>query len=1473
MPDLAATIADVVGVDRSRRRAWTGNGRSHVEVRGLHLVQGEELSRDLETALEALPSVSWARVNGVLGRVVVDHGDDPDAVDLVLSVIEAVEATHEVHGEPFPPRPDHPADREPVARDLLGIAANMAGTGLAVVGRLTRVVRLPPEVAAVIPALQAQPRLRNLAERVLGPVGADLGLGLLNAAAHGLSQGPLGLVVDSAARGLSVAERLATIAIWERREPSLAGDPSGPGAPRRPDGPRPEPRPSGPAARYAERAGIGMLAAGGATLAATLDARRAVAVALAGTPKAATTGVEAYAASLGRALAERDILCLNSRVLRRLDSIDSYLIEEGLLLAEHAEVAETTVLDGDPDAAHRAVRALFDPCDPQRRGEDGPWLLGPLPPTEVLRDAEVASQLGLFDDGRLVAHVRWRPAPAPGAGELVASARDAGATVAIAGHDLELAHRLGAHLLLDGGERLTDSVRLLQKDGGAVALVAGDHHEGHAAADCGIGVPLDGRTPWTADLVCGPGLGDAVVLVDAIGVAQAVSHQSAALALGGSALAGLLSLSRRSAGAGSSIAAVNAAAAASLANGARAGTQAGAVEIHLAQPAPPWHELEAREVLRRLGSSPDGLTAGEAERRLDALDPTGEHRSVSFAEAFLDELAGPMTPVLAVGATLSAALGESADAGLVGSVLGLNAVLGAVQRVRVERTIEALARIAGTEAVRVRRGGKVGPVSADELVPGDIVLFEAGTSVPADCRVLGATHLEVDESRLTGESLPVPKGVAPSYAPSVADRSSMLYEGSVVASGTGEAVVVAVGSATEAAVELDGTAKVIDGVERRLAEITRVTLPVSIAAGALVTGVSLLRGQGLRAALAPGVSLAVAAVPEGLPLLATVAQLASARRLSGRGALVRNPGAIEALGRIDVLCVDKTGTVTEGRIVLREVFDGATVRPVDDLDDQGRRIVAAGLRASPTAADGHDLPHRTDRGVVDGAEQAGIAAHLDGGEGWMPLYELPFSPDRPYHAVVGETEGRRVLSVKGAPEVVLPACDGWAHPDGRRDLDDETRAELLGRLDRLAREGNRLLAVAEREASDRDGLDEDRVERLDLLGVLLLSDPVRAEATSSMATLMAAGVRCVMVTGDHPSTAEGVAHQLGLLDGGRVVNGPEIDALSDEELEAAIDEVAVFARVTPAHKVRIVRAFQAGGRAVAMTGDGANDAPAIRLADVGIALGEHATPAARAAADLVVTDGRMETIIDAIVEGRAMWGSVRSALGILLGGNLGEIGFTVAGTIVSGRAPLAARQLLLVNLMTDVVPALAIAVRPPPSRSTVDLLREGPDVSLGRRLEREIAVRGVATAAGAGAAWTLARMTGTPTRASTIALVALVGTQLGQTMVIGRGDPLVLAAAGASMVALAGVVQLPFVSRFFGLRPLGPVGWAIATGSAGAATVGSLLLPPVLDVLDIWSDQDPEPVQHDTPVPAPDVPVRTGTSGAGTAGRHPATRG
>lgn len=1428
---------------RRRRRVWSNGQRAHIEVKGVRRLDGQGVARAVEDALQAVAGVEWARVNAPLGRVVVAFDSTHGSARALVAVVEAVEEEHGSATEGFPAAADHPADAAPLRRHGIALAADAAGLGLAVVGRLLPVSPLAPELLSVTSMVDNLPRLRAGLGRAFGPAVTDSGLALVNAIAQGLAQGPTGLLLDAAHRALGVAEASATYRNWQAREPELAGDPERAGAAVL-AAERPRPIRPGPSEAYADRATLG--AVGGLSLAllATGNPRRASSLALAAVPKAARLGPEAFAAQLGRSLAQRGVVVMEPGALRRLDRVDAVVVDTGALPTGQPDLERLGPLAGacpaDRSEAMAAFYGMFDPGRPRRQQSSRGWWLGPpgdLPgrTATTLRAARRAAEpgrtvLALARDGHPVALAVVGPRPHPGMDGLIAAVRRSEATLVAAG-EADGSLPTPADRVVNG-RQLVAVVRSLQAEGRVVAVLSSTA-AALAAADIGIGTCRgEACPPWGAHLLVEDDLAAATLVVDAVGVARAVRRRSLSLALGGSSIGAAMAITSSPARAPNrALLAVNAAAGTSLAWGAWSARELASRPQSPPVDRTPWHAMPTGAVLGRLRSSANGLTGAEADRRRRARRGP-EPAPVTFAHAFLQELANPFTPVLAVGAGLSAAVGSVTDAAIVAGVSAASALTGGVQRLATERAVAGLLAQAATPA-RVLRDGDELPTSADELVPGDVVRLAAGDGVPADCRLLEADGLEVDESSLTGESLPVPKEPTPVPAEDLAERTSMAYEGTVVAAGSARAVVVATGVSTEAgralALNRAGTRPV--GVEARLARLTRVSVPVALGAGAGVVLAGLARGRSPAQTLGAGVALTVAAVPEGLPFLVTAAQLAAARRLSTRRALVKNPRTIEALGRADVLCFDKTGTLTEGRIRLRMVSDGIRSQGLGTLDAAARDVVAAALRATPAAVGGPELAHPTDQGVTDGAAEAGLA-RTRGCRGWRSISELPFEPARRYHATLGRSGRRFVLSVKGAPEVVVPRCSSWRSASGTRRLEGASLSQLGATLDDLAGRGLRVLAVAEGESdaatrawgSGEAPIDDGAVQGLCFLGFLALADRARATAAEAVGRLRAAGVQLVMITGDHPSTAEAVAADLGLLNGGQVLTGADLEEMSDEELERVLPEVSVFARVTPAHKVAIVGAFQRAGRAVAMTGDGANDAAAIRLADVGVALGRRGTSAAREAADVVVADDRLESIVEALAEGRAMWGSVRDALSILLGGNLGEIAFTLVGAAVSGRSPLNARQLLLVNLLTDLAPAMALAVRAPAS-STEALLAEGPDRSLGLSLDRDIAVRAAATGCGASAAWVAARLTGRRARADTVGLVALVGTQLGQTLFLGRRRPAVALTAVGSAAVLAGIVQTPGLSHFFGCTPLGPVAWVTALGCAGAATTGSAILP------------------------------------------------
>ncbi|MBB5802680.1 calcium-translocating P-type ATPase [Saccharothrix ecbatanensis] len=1433
---LALAPLEQTALRQDRRKVWSCPGRLYIEAHGVHGPRGKQVSERIERALESHPGVLWARVNAPSARVIVAVEGKPPTSELVALVrrAEAEPATEDerlVEDELH-----HPADGLQGTRLLPALAADVAGLALAAITKIAPWAPLPGELAALIAAVDLHPKLRELAAgRLQGRERADTATSIAAALVQGLASRSESTLLDIAQRVQQWREVKAHEEAWCAAEGDLI------------DGPddavaepvvveRPLPFPEGPVDRYARRALAAGAAAGLAAVPFT-GPRRAAALGVASLPKAPFVGRAAFAAQLGRVLAGRGALVMERSVLRRLDAMDVLVLDETALGSGRSVLVDLVPLpDTEPAEAAERAFALFDPKDPTSVRRDGDWAIGPVDHLglqgrkgvrEQRRLSDHAAVLGLSKGHRLQAVLAVDVETNPAVDAIAAAARDAGLRVVVA-TDRERTPVRFADSRVPSGKGLVGAVRELQGQGHVVLLVS-DNRRALGTADCGVGVHRDGGPPpWGAHVVVRD-LEGAVLLAEAVPAARRVDRDGIMLAQAASGIGAVSALSTRgprpSRGAAR---AVDGASAIAFVDGvwrAKRLTGNGAAPV-AAGTSQPWHLMPAATVLDRLGSGRDGLADGEAQRR--QRTSTGRQAvGTSLGSAFLAELANPLTPVLAGGAAVSAAVGSPVDAALVAGVVGVSALIGSVQQVATDR---ALATLLSRSAVRatVVREGRDHEVTADALVVGDVVRLVTGDVVPADCRLLDGDGLEADESSVTGESLPVAKDPAPVVAAELADRSSMLYEGTTIAAGEALAVVVATGDATEVGRSMAAARRNIPttGVEARLADLTRKIMPVALGSAAAVTGAGLLRGVPLRQSMGAAVNLAVASVPEGLPFLVNAAQLAAARRLAEHGALVRNPSTIEALGRVDVLCFDKTGTLTEGRLAVSRVDNGRRAAPLDQLNDELRRVMAAAVRATPPADDPDDLAHQTDRAVLAGARRARIRP-TTGARGWSLVEALPFEPSRGYHATVGKVGKQSVLSVKGAPEVVLPRCD--VDPRGLKRLEERVR--------RLAGRGHRVLAVAERTGFENGAakngaaiVTDDDVQGLSLLGFVALSDPVRDAAPPAAAKLREAGVRIVMITGDHPATGEAIAAEVsGSGADMTVVTGSRLDRLDDGELDALLPTVDVIARCTPSQKVRIIEAYQRLGRVVAMTGDGANDAPAIRLADVGIALGRRGTPAARAAADLVVTDDRLETIIAALIEGRAMWASVREALAVLLGGNIGEIAFSVLGSALTGRSPLTARQLLLVNLLTDLAPALAIALSRPARESVPELLREGPTSSLGSALNRDITARAITTALGATAAWTAARLTGRSRRAGTVALAALVGTQLGQTLVTGGLDRSVLAAGLGSFAALGAVIQTPGVSQFFGCTPLGPIGWGIALSSATAANLLGLAITPLVE--------------------------------------------
>lgn len=1035
------------------------------------------------------------------------------------------------------------------------------------------------------------------------------------------------------------------------------------------------------------------------------------------------------------------------------------------------------------------------------------------------------------------------PSSEPATQALIDAIRKVDLELIVAARDRDRASVFQPDQIVEADRRLLRSIRDFQRDDRVVALLFDGHHPALAAADFAMGFATDDDLPWGADVIAGDDLDDATFAVEAMGVARTVAHRSTLLAGAGTGI-GAFSAIRglRKTRPGRVRLAVNAASLMALIYGTVRGRKL-AREIQPSPPAPTaWHEMDKAAVMERVETTPDGLTDAEADNRREPA-PAPPSTLRRFGDAVVEELANPLTPVLAAGAAVSAVVGSAVDAGIVATVIGINGLIGGAERYNAEVAIEKMTG-RKTDGTTVRRHGSLRTVDTEDLVVGDVLHLEAGDVVPADCRILTCDRLEVDESSLTGESLPVTKGSAPSFAALPGDRTSMLYAGSSIAVGCAEAVVVATGADTEARrgfALAEGAAPRATGVQARLTGLTEKSIPLANLSGGAVMTLGVLRRQELKTLVGPAVGLAIGAIPEGLPLLATTAQLAASRRLSDRQVVVNNPRAMEALGRTDVLCVDKTGTLTQGTLTLHGIYDGDVAVGPPDWTDSHLDVLARALRATPPAPEHGELVHTTDQALVDGAAEADV----DAGN-WRPKRELPFKAGQPFHAVVGELEDQIRLAVKGAPEAVLSRCSHQRKDGDPSSIDDPRRRQLLEISRDLAGQGLRVLAVAGRHVQHLDDreLNHEDVTDLTFAGFVTLSDPLRPTAAQAVEALEAAGVTVVMLTGDHLQTARRVARDVGLVHKNGVLSGRELEELDDDELAVCLSEISVVARTTPAHKVRLVEAFQDRDHVVAMTGDGANDAAAIRLADVGIALGDDSSDAARDAADLVVADARIDTIVDAVVEGRAMWRSVRDAVSVLLGGNLGEVGFMVTSGTASPRPALNARQLLLVNLFTDVAPSLAIALRPPPEVSPRELLHEGPEASLGEALERDIIWRAAITTGGSFGSWFVARHTFQKKRAPTIGLLSLVASQLGQTLTTAKPTAPVFIASFGSLAALLALIETPGISHLLGCRPLGPVGLTTAFGGAAAATALSLVIPRLprwRDRLHEFVPERPEP--------------------------------
>lgn len=853
-----------------------------------------------------------------------------------------------------------------------------------------------------------------------------------------------------------------------------------------------------------------------------------------------------------------------------------------------------------------------------------------------------------------------------------------------------------------------------------------------------------------------------------------------------------------------------------------------------------------------------GLTEREAAQRLkaDGLNVLAGKKGSSALKIFLGQFKDTMVIILLAATALSWVMGETTEALAIVLIVALNALLGFVQEFRTEKTLEALKEMAAPRA-HVIRGGKEQSVPAAEVVRGDLVLLHAGDRVPADGLIVSARGVSLDEALLTGESVPVDKG-----------EQEQVFMGTVVTRGEAKAVVTGTGMQTEMG-KIAGLLQNIDDEEtplqKRLGRLGKIIGIGCLGICAVVTLTGIIRGENILDMLITGISLAVAAVPEGLPAIVTISLALGVRRMLQKNALIRRLPAVETLGCATVICSDKTGTLTENKMTVLEAVTcdksfqvtGSGTEPAGKFYHLGEEVslnevpeLREALTAAAVCNHARVLPKGKDRklfsfgkrtpgwkteGEPTEAALALCAAKGGIGYGLSELWgevidEAPFDSERKRMSVLTLENGKYTLYIKGAPDVLLNRCTRVRTKGGAVALTPKIKRKILGENEKMAREALRVIAVAVREISERPKDLSEAEKELTFVGLFGMMDPPRKEAKGAVRKCLTAGIRPVMITGDHPLTAEAIAEKIGIPKG-EVLTGADLDKMSDEALLERVTEVSVFARVTPLHKLRVVRAFKARGHVVAMTGDGVNDAPAVKEADIGVAMGKSGTDVTKEAAAMVLLDDNFSTLVTAVEEGRVIYRNIRKFIRYLLSCNIGEVLTMFLGMLLGFPMVLLPIQILWVNFVTDGLPAIALGLEP----ADKDVMRERPRAKNGifsDGLGGLIVFRGILIGLCTLAAfqWILTR-TGDLSRGRTAAFLTLVLTQLIHVFECKSEKKSILHMNLGNNKALIGAVCFSFLMIMAAIYfpPLQPVFGTVSLTLHDLLLVGGLtLFGPVL---------------------------------------------
>ena len=833
----------------------------------------------------------------------------------------------------------------------------------------------------------------------------------------------------------------------------------------------------------------------------------------------------------------------------------------------------------------------------------------------------------------------------------------------------------------------------------------------------------------------------------------------------------------------------------------------------------PDYNLSQNEVLERYSTFRTGLSPEEARNRLERYgeNKLAEGRKKTALEVFIDQFKDLIVWILIAAAVISILSGQGESSLVIFAVLILNAVLGTVQYLKAEKSLESLKAMSSPSATLLRGGIKV-QVPSPEVVPGDILLLEAGDLITADARILESWSVKINESSLTGESEAVEKtaDVIPEENVALGDRKNMVFSGSLVTYGRATAVVTATGMQTE----LGHIASLLDNTRQRKTplqeNLNKFSEKLAIAIIAICGVVFLLSyfrsGMGLLDSLMFAVALAVAAIPEALSSIVTIVLAIGTQKMAKQNAIIKELKAVESLGAVSVICSDKTGTLTQNRMTVEKIYADGKLCDGCDLElanDAQRLLLKTALLASDATHDaetGTSIGDPTEVALVLLGENFGVEESAYRSQ-HQRLGELAFDSDRKLMTTLQEIEGVPTLMTKGAIDVLLERSDRLMTSEGVRELTEADREEIMRVNNSLSEEGLRVLAFGYRELDCVRELSLDDEQGYVFIGLISMIDPPRPESVAAVADAKRAGIRTVMITGDHKVTATAIAKRIGIFgEGDLAVSGPELEQMTDEELDRKLTHISVYARVSPEHKIRIVTAWQRRGQIVAMTGDGVNDAPALKKADIGVAMGITGTEVSKDAAAMILADDNFATIVNAVTNGRGVYENIKNVIGFLLSGNMAGIFCVLYASLMALPAPFAAVHLLFINLLTDSLPAIAIGMEPASSDLLGRKPRDPKEPLLSGDLVKRIGLQGLLIAVPVMTAFYLGCRTGTA-EAMTMAFATLTlarlfhGFNCREDRSILRmglsGNPASLAAFGVGVLLLLAVLLIPALHGLF----------------------------------------------------------------------------